>query len=58
MRDYLEKYKSKNELTMLLASHNMREVERLCDNVVMMKKGSIVDQGTCEQLINKHGRGV
>ncbi len=57
VRDYLEKYKSKNELTMLLASHNMREVERLCDNVVMMKKGSIVDQGTCEQLINKHGRG-
>ena len=34
----------------------MKEVERLCDNIVMMKKGIIVDQGTCENLINKHGR--
>ena len=51
-----EKYKSKNELTMLLASHNMNEVERLCDNIVMMKKGEIVDQGTCLEVIKKHGR--
>ena len=41
---------------MLLASHNMKEVERLCDNIVMMKQGKIVDRGTCDQLINKHGR--
>ena len=34
----------------------MKEVERLCDKVVMMKKGEIVDQGTCEELIEKHGR--
>ncbi len=56
VREYLENYKSKNELTMLLASHNMREVERLCDDVVMMKKGEVVDKGTCEELISKHGR--
>ncbi len=56
VREYLEIYKSKNELTILLASHNMKEVERLCDNVIMMKKGKIVDQGTCEKLISKHGR--
>jgi len=56
VREYLEKYKSKNELTMLLASHNMKEVERLCDNLIMMKKGEIVDQGTCEELIKRHGR--
>ena len=56
VREYLENYKSKNELTILLASHNMKEVERLCDNIVMMKKGIIVDQGTCKNLINKHGR--
>ena len=56
VRKYLENYQSKNELTMLLASHNMREVERLCDNVVMMKKGEIVDYGTCDELIKKHGR--
>ncbi|MDC0903071.1 ABC transporter ATP-binding protein [Pelagibacteraceae bacterium] len=56
VREYLEKYKSKNELTMLLASHNMNEVERLCDNIVMMKKGEIVDQGTCLEVIKKHGR--
>ena len=56
VREYLEKYKNKNELTMLLASHNMKEVERLCSKIIMMKQGKIVDEGTCKQLINKHGR--
>jgi ABC-2 type transport system ATP-binding protein len=56
VRGYIEKYKKKNELTILLASHNMKEVERLCDNVLMMKNGKIVDEGTCNELIKKHGR--
>ncbi|MDC0512162.1 ABC transporter ATP-binding protein [bacterium] len=56
VREYLEKYKKNNELTILLASHNMTEVERLCDSIVMMKKGKIVDKGTCEEIIVKHGR--
>ena len=56
VREYLEKYKKKNELTMLLASHNMKEVERLCDSVVMMKNGEIVDKGTCDEIVDKHGR--
>ena len=56
VREYIEKYKKNNELTILLASHNMREVERLCNKIVMMKKGAIVDSGTCDQLIKKHGR--
>ena len=56
VREYLENYKKKNELTILLASHNMREVERLCDKIIMMKEGEIVDSGTCNELIQKHGR--
>ncbi len=56
VREYLEKYKNKNELTMLLASHNMKEVERLCGKIIMMKHGVIVDEGTCDELISKHGR--
>ena len=56
VRKYLEKYKENNDLTVLLASHNMKEVERLCDSIVMMKQGEIVDKGTCDELINKHGR--
>ena len=56
VREYLEKYRNKNELTMLLASHNMKEVERLCSKIIMMKQGKIVDEGTCDELINKHGR--
>ena len=56
VREYIEKYKKNNELTIILASHNMREVERLCNKIVMMKHGEIVDRGTCEQLIKKHGR--
>ena len=56
IRSYLQEYKSKNEVTILLASHNMNEVERLCDSLIMMKSGKIVDRGTCEQLTKKHGR--
>ena len=56
IREYLENYKKFNELTILLASHNMKEVERLCSNIIMMKKGEIVDRGTCAELIQKHGR--
>ena len=56
VREYLEKYKNKNELTILLASHNMKEVERLCGKIIMMKQGKIVDTGTCNELIKKHGR--
>tara|TARA_B100000579_G_scaffold130780_1_gene105542 strand:- start:4312 stop:5046 length:735 start_codon:yes stop_codon:yes gene_type:complete len=56
VRNYIEQYKKENELTVLLASHNMAEVERLCDTVIMMKDGKIVDKGTCKELIDKHGR--
>ena len=56
IRSYIQDYKSKNEVTILLASHNMNEVERLCDSVIMMRKGKIIDDGTCEELIKKHGR--
>ncbi len=56
IRSYIQEYKSKNKITILLASHNMAEVERLCNNIIMMKKGNIIDSGTCEQLIKKHGR--
>ena len=56
VRKYIEEYKSKNKISILLASHNMKEVERLCDQVIMMKEGKIVDRGTCQSLIEKHGR--
>ena len=56
VRGYIQEYKIKNKVTILLASHNMNEVERLCDNVIIMRKGKVVDQGTCEDLIKKHGR--
>ena len=56
IRSYLEKYKRTNNVTILLASHNMSEIERLCDRVIMMRDGKIVDQGTCQELIKKQGR--
>ena len=56
VRNYIESYKIKNNVTILLASHNMNEVERLCDTVIMMKKGEIVDRGTCKDIVNRHGR--
>ncbi len=56
IRGYIQDYKKKNKITILLASHNMGEVERLCDSIIMMKKGKIIDSGTCQTLIKKHGR--
>tara|TARA_A100001011_G_scaffold299638_1_gene312797 strand:- start:1075 stop:1800 length:726 start_codon:yes stop_codon:yes gene_type:complete len=56
IRSYLEKYKIENNISILLASHNMDEVMRLSDYVLMMKEGQIIDQGTSRDLINKHGR--
>ena len=43
-------------MSILLASHNMDEVKRLCKNVLMMNNGVIIDQGTPDNLIKKHGK--
>ena len=56
VRSFLETYKEENKISILLASHNMNEVSRLCKSVLMMKSGLIIDEGTPEALINKHGR--
>ena len=56
VRSFLEEYQRENKTSILLASHNMAEVERLCSSVLMMNKGSIIDKGTPVQLIKKHGR--
>ncbi len=56
IRGYIEDYASNNGATILLASHNMSEVERLCHEVMMMKNGEIIDEGKCDELVNKHGR--
>ena len=56
VRGIIENFASKNGSTILLASHNMNEVERLCDEVLMMKNGEIIDKGTSNDLVNKHGR--
>ena len=56
VRGFLEDYQREKKTSILLASHNMSEVERLCSSVLMMNKGSIIDQGTPTDLISKHGR--
>ena len=56
IRTFLENYKKEKKISVLLASHNMSEVKRLCNSVLMMKNGTIIDNGTPEQLIKKHGR--
>ena len=56
IRSFIEEYASKNKATILLASHNMNEVERLCHEVMMMKNGEIIDKGKCGDLVSKHGR--
>ena len=56
VRSFLEEYQKEKKTSILLASHNMAEVERLCSSVLMMNKVSIIDQGTPGELIKKHGR--
>ncbi len=56
VRTFLEKYKEEQQISVLLASHNMDEVKRLCNSVMMMKDGNIVDSGTPENLIKKYGQ--
>jgi len=56
MRTYLEEYQRASRCTMLLASHNMGEVERMCDDVIMLRAGVVVDQGSPAQLIARYGR--
>ena len=56
VRTFLENYKKERKISVLLASHNMDEVKRLCGTVLMMKDGSIVNSGTPDHLIKKYGR--
>ena len=56
IRTFIEEYKKEKKISVLLASHNMDEVKRLCSSVLMMKEGDIVDKGTPNELIKKHGR--
>ncbi len=56
VRARLERYRSERGATMLIASHNMSEVERLCERVIMMKQGRIVDDDSPQGLIARYGR--
>jgi len=56
IRGHLERYRARRGATILLASHNMAEVERLCDRVIMLKKGRIEDDGAPGELVTRYGR--
>ncbi len=56
VRSFLENYQKEKANSILLASHNMNEVERLCSSIFLMKAGSIIDSGKPKELISKHGR--
>ena len=56
VRTFIEKLSSEKKMSILLASHNMDEVKRLCRNILMMKDGEIIDRGTPSEMIKKHGK--
>ena len=56
VRTWLERYRAESGATILLATHNMAEVERLCSDVLMLKRGRIVDRGSPAELLNRYGR--
>src|SRR3954468_24582134 len=56
VRSWLERYRGETGCTILLASHNMAEVERLCSHVLMLKQGRVVDRGSPQDLLDRYGR--
>lgn len=56
VRGYLERYRARTGATIVLASHNMGEVERLADEVLMMREGKIIDRGAPAELVSRYGR--
>ncbi len=56
VRSWLERYRAESGCTILLASHNMAEVERLCSDVLMLRQGRVVDRGTPAELLARYGR--
>ncbi|MBI3515037.1 MAG: ABC transporter ATP-binding protein [Proteobacteria bacterium] len=56
VRGYLERYRARSGATILLASHNMAEVERLCDMVLMLRRGRIIDRGSPAELLARYGQ--
>ena len=56
IRGFLEEYQNEKKASIVIASHNMLEVERLCSSVLMMNNGVIIDSGKPKDLIKKHGR--
>tara|TARA_Y100001970_G_scaffold215304_1_gene263373 strand:+ start:6981 stop:7715 length:735 start_codon:yes stop_codon:yes gene_type:complete len=56
VRKFIENISQEKKMSILLASHNMDEVKRLCKNVLMMNDGKIIDKGTPDSLISKHGK--
>ena len=58
VRTHIEQYRARRNAAILLASHNMAEVERLCDTVIIMKTGRIADEGTPADLLGRYGRAT
>ena len=56
VRTWLERYRAESGCAILLASHNMAEVERLCSHVLMLKQGKVVDRGSPQDLLDRYGR--
>jgi ABC-2 type transport system ATP-binding protein len=56
IRGYLNDYRQASGATLLMASHNMLEVERLCDDVIMLRQGRVVDRDSPTKLLQKYGR--
>jgi len=56
IRTRLEDYRARHNATILLASHNMAEVERLCDRIIMLKKGCVAGDGSPAEFLDRFGR--
>ena len=54
LKTFIYKYKKKNNISILLSSHNMQEAQTLCDNIMILKKGKVIEQGQTNIVLDKH----
>ena len=54
LRNFIQEYKKENSISVLFSSHNMEEAQRLCDNIIILKKGKIIEQGITNNILSKY----
>ena len=56
LKTFIYKYKKNNSISILFSSHNMKEAQRLCDKIMILKKGEVIEQGKVNFILDKYNK--